>query len=263
MALRNRGIDGLVCDLDGVVYRGEEPIPGAAEALEALRATGVRLVLCTNNSRPSLAEYRDKLRRMGIDVRPEELLTSAVVTGETLAARGRSGDKAIVIGGPGLRESLARAGLVIDDSPETMEADVVVVGYDPGFTYDAMRRASVALRAGAEFVATNDDATFPAPGGVLWPGAGAIVAALATASGRRPEIMGKPHRPMMDAAEARLRGAHHVAIVGDRADTDLSGGVLKDWTTVLVLSGVTPRVHVNAVEPRPDVVVESLADLAP
>lgn len=220
------------------------------------------LVFCTNNSRQTIAQYRDKLQRMGVDTEDGEVLTSAIVTGETLAARGFGGSRAIVIGGEGLRESLAAADVDIDDDPLAGSADVVVVGFDTSFTYDAMRRAALALRGGAAFVATNVDATFPAAGGALWPGAGAIVASLVTASGRHPEVMGKPHPPMMDAAARRLGDARDIAIVGDRPDTDLSGGAAKGWRTILVLSGVTSSSDVSSVRPRPDIVLESLADLS-
>ena len=253
---------GIVCDLDGVIYRGNQPVPGAADAIARLRAAGASLLFFTNNSYPTLADYTLKLSRMGIPAEPDEVLTSAVVTAEVLAARSPGGAGAIVVGGEGLKEALR--GRSIEPLDETArEADFVVVGYDPSFDYAAMRRATLALRAGAAFVATNTDATFPAPGGELWPGAGAILASLATASGRAPEVMGKPHRPMMDAAEARLAGAGRVVAVGDRPDTDLAGARAKGWTTVLVLSGVTAPEEVPSLDPPPDVVVEDISQLVP
>ncbi len=251
--------DGLLCDLDGVVYRGDEAIEGASGAIAQLRSAGVRLVFCTNNSRSTVAEYQRKLASLGIQCAPDEILTSAAVTGEVLGRRGLGGGTALVVGGDGLRESLVEAGMKIVEQPD--RADVVAVGYDPSFDYDAMRRASAALRRGAAFVATNDDATFPAAGGELWPGAGAILASLVAASGRKPEVMGKPHDPMMDAAECRLAGASRIAVVGDRPNTDLSGGARKGWTTILVLSGVTPAGAEGDVEPRPDLVLRTIAEL--
>jgi HAD superfamily hydrolase (TIGR01450 family) len=256
------GIEGLVCDMDGVLYRGSEAIPGAVEALASLRARGVRLVFCTNNSRSTVEQYIEKLRSLGIEASPEELLTSAVVTAEVLARRGMDGRRALVVGGDGLRAALASIGIEITDDPE--RADLVAVGWDPAFDYDAMRRAARAARAGADFVATNDDAAFPAGGEgevELWPGAGAILASIEVASGRRAEIMGKPHRPTMEAAAKRLAGANRIAIVGDRAETDLAGGEAMDWVTILVLSGVTSRADVATVVPKPDVVLDSIADL--
>jgi HAD superfamily hydrolase (TIGR01450 family) len=253
--------DGLVCDLDGVVYRGDTPIPGAADALGIVRAEGVGVVFCTNNSAYTVEHYRARLQRHGIDSDPDEILTSAVVCGEVLAARGFAGARALVIGGPGLVRSVSDAGLVVEDDPDPSTIDVVTVGLDEDFDYNALRRAALAVRTGAELIATNDDATYPAPGGVEWPGAGAILAAVEVASGGRAEVMGKPHSPMMDAAGHRLADAERIAIVGDRPETDLQGGADKGWTTILVLSGVTTAAQVPAADPRPDVVLDSLADL--
>ena len=252
---------GLVCDLDGVLYRGDEPISGAADAVQRLRGSGVTLLFCTNNSYSSLNAYERKLAAMGIPIERDELLTSAVVTAEVLAKRGLSGSRALVIGGEGVREALEERGIEPCDAGNKGGIDVVVVGYDPRFDYVAMREATRALLNGALFVATNDDASFPAPGGALWPGAGAILASLRVASGRSPEVMGKPHAPMMDEAEARLGAAGPIWVVGDRAETDLAGGRAKGWTTVLVLSGVTHSADVASLDPPPDIVLDGISDL--
>jgi 4-nitrophenyl phosphatase len=253
--------DGLVCDLDGVVYRGDRVIEGAPEAIAALREQSVRILFCTNNSRSTVAQYVEKLTRLGIPVVPEDILTSALVTAEVLSARGFAGKTAIVVGGAGIRETLSDVCISVKDDPQVTVADLVVVGWDPEFTYDAMKRAAMAVRRGAKLIATNDDATFPAADG-LWPGAGALLASIETASGAKAEVMGKPHSPMMDAAAARLEGVDPIAVVGDRPDTDLAGGAARGWTTILVLSGVTSSDQAERVDPRPDHVVASLADLA-
>ena len=260
MGLLQRGA-GVVCDLDGVLYRGDDPIEGAADAVQRLRAAGLSLLFCTNNSYPTRAAYAQKLRGMGIDIEARELLTSAVVTAEVLAARGLNGSRALVIGGPGLREALLEHDIEPLDGADGAP-DLVAVGYDPTFDYAAMRAATKALLDGSLFVATNNDPSFPAPGGALWPGAGAILASLQTASGRTPEVMGKPHQPMMDAAAAHLEGSDPIFVVGDRPETDLAGGRAKGWTTVLVLSGVTSRTDVDSVRPRPDVVLEDIGEFA-
>lgn len=257
--------DALVCDLDGVVYRGDEAVPGAVEAVEALRAGGVRIVFCTNNSRYTIEQYQTKLARFGLSLTDDDLVTSAVVTAEVLGARGYAGRHALVVGGDGILQALRNAGVyVVDgDAPDLDATDVavVVVGWDPRFDYDAMRRATFAVCSGATFVATNDDAAFPAAAG-LWPGAGAILASIQTASGRRAEVMGKPHPPMLDAVARRLGDAQRIAIVGDRPETDLAGGAARGWTTILVLSGVTSRGDLDRVHPKPDLIIESLAELA-
>lgn len=254
------GVDGIVCDLDGVLYRGNEPIPGAAEAVASWRRRGVGIVFCTNNSGWTVEQYVAKLQAMDVVASPEEILTSAIVTAEVLGERGASGKSAIVVGGEGLRRALESIDVELEDRPDARSADFVVVGWDQSFDYEAMRRASMAVRAGATLIASNEDASFPAPDG-LWPGAGAILASIETASGATAEVMGKPHKPMMEAAARRLAGAAHIAVVGDRPDTDLAGGAAMGWTTLLVLSGVTTRDTVATLVPAPDLVFDSLADL--
>lgn len=233
-------------------------IPGVPDAIARLRSTGVQIVFCTNNSRSTVAQYVDKITSFGVDVSPDDIVTSAVVTGEMLAPR--RGCSAIVIGGDGIEEALGAIGISINRDPASYDADLVVLGWDPSFDYTAMRRATLAVRGGAKLIATNSDATFPAPDG-LWPGAGAILASIETATGARAWVMGKPHQPMMDAVASRLDGARRIAIVGDRPDTDLAGGRARGWTTILVLSGVTTPDEAKALNPQPDLILDSLADL--
>lgn len=253
--------DALLCDLDGVVYRGDVPVIGAADAIERLREDGVKLLFCTNNSRSTAAQYVEKLGAHGVVATREEILTSGMVTADVLKERGFAGTRAIVVGGEGLRENLSAIGVDIDDDPDATEADIVVVGWDPGFDFVAMKRAALAVRGGATFVATNDDASFPAANALLWPGAGALLASIEVASGRRAEVMGKPHDPMMAAAAARFGDARHIAVVGDRPDTDLAGGRARGWTTILVLTGVTTKEQADALQPAPDLVLDSLVAL--
>jgi phosphoglycolate/pyridoxal phosphate phosphatase family enzyme len=254
------GFDALVCDLDGVVYRGDEIVSGARDAIARLRTAGVQLLFCTNNSRATTAQYVHKLDKLGIPIDPREILTSAIVTAETLTARGFAGKTAIVVGGDGIRQALSDVCISVKDDPSVTVADAVVVGWHPEFDYDEMRRAATAVRRGATFIATNDDATFPASDG-LWPGAGAILASIEKASGGRAEVMGKPHDPMMTAAAARLSDAKSIAIVGDRPDTDLAGGTARGWTTILVLTGVTSENEARDLSPQPDHVIGSIAEL--
>lgn len=253
-------VDGLVCDLDGVIYRGERPIPGARDALAAFGEAGIPVVFCTNHSRLTVSQYRERLSGFGIDVAQETIVTSAVATGLALTARGLAGTRALLIGQDGVREALVAAGINIEEDPTRDDVDLVVVGWDDRFDYSAMRRAATAVRKGAAFIATNDDATLPRADGV-WPGAGALCAAIATASGHQPEVMGKPNRGMMEAAQQRLPEARRIAIVGDSTESDLAGGWLMGWSTVLVLSGVTDRADAAAVSPAPDLTLKSIADL--
>lgn len=260
MAARALDVDGLVCDLDGVVYRGSRPIEGASEAIARLVASGTRIVFCTNNSSPRIVHYRDKLSKMGVQVEEDQIVTSATVAGEVLAGRDLSGADAIVVGGEGIREALSRVGVNVVDDPTVLQADVVVVGRDESFDYAAMHRAAHAVRAGALFMATNDDSTYPAEE-TLWPGGGAILASIEVASDRRAEVVGKPHRPMLEMVAGRFDPGARLAIVGDRDETDLAGGRAMGWKTVLVLSGVTDAEHASALDPQPDRIVGSLVEL--
>lgn len=258
--LRTFGLDGLVCDLDGVIYRGRQPVASSALAIAELRSAGVKVVFATNNATRTVEQYVERLREAGIEAAPEDVVTSAVVTAEEMAARGWSSGTAFLVGGAGIRVALEAVGIELVDGERGRRADAVVVSGTPDFTYDAMRTAAIAVRAGARFLATNDDPTFPAADG-LWPGAGAVLAGIEVAAGRRAEVMGKPHRPMMVAAGRRLAGRTSIAVVGDQPSTDLAGARLMGWATVLVLSGVTDEAAASALDPPPDLVVPTLLGL--
>ena len=246
--------------MDGVVYRGDETIPGVGAAVAAWRESGRRIVFCTNNSHYTPGEYVAKLERAGIPAAEDDVVSSGALLAEVLRERGAQGRKAMAVGAQGLRTGLESAGVTIDDGDSVDGIDYVVVGWDGDFDYRTMKRACLAIRAGAKLIATNSDATFPAPDG-LWPGAGAILASIEVSSGTRAEVLGKPHPPMMEAAARRLPGCTRIGIVGDRADTDLAGGMARGWTTILVTSGVTTPAEANLLDPRPDVVLPSLAAL--
>jgi phosphoglycolate/pyridoxal phosphate phosphatase family enzyme len=258
----SRRFDALLCDMDGVLYRGDIAIPGAADAVDRLRRDRVQVLFCTNNSRWTAAHYLDKLRGQGIQADEDDLITSARVTADQAVARGFAGRPAFIVGGDGIREALAAAGVkVLDHDDEDLEAELVVVGWDPDFSYTRMRRAASLVRRGAAFFATNADATFPAPGGEEWPGAGSLLASIETASGRRAEVMGKPHPPMAETAARRIREGARVAMVGDRPDTDLALADVNGWMKILVLSGVTDAAAAARLDPKPDLVLDSIADL--
>ena len=252
-------IDGLVADLDGVLYRGKRPIPAAIAAVHTLRERGMRVVFCTNNSATTRADYVAKLASMGLQVAPDDLVNSSEVAARALAQRGLQGRRALVLGGPGVRDAVKRAGLVLI-GPDENEADVLVMGRDKSFDFTLLDRAAHVVRNGALFIATNDDPAYPSEGHVE-PGAGALVAAVSVASGRTPEVFGKPHRPMMEAAAALFPGGARLAIVGDQPHTDLDGGRSMGWATILVLSGVTDAAGAERIDPRPDLVLDDLSGL--
>jgi len=251
-----------VClDLDGVVWRGDEVVPGSPEAIEELRRTGLRVGYLSNNSSLRVAEVVAKLERMGVEAPPEDVLTSALAAADLLSATLTPGARVLSCAGPGVVEAVTQAGFTIVDAPP---ADAVVVGFHRTFDFDELDRASQAIRQGARFVATNLDSTYPIPGGLL-PGAGSIAAAVATASGTAPEVAGKPAPPA--AAMVRRRLGTRGVVVGDRPSTDGALAQLLGWPFALVLSGVTSRVPTPGGEavpnPPPPFVGDDLAALVP
>lgn len=228
----------VLLDLDGVLYRGDRPVPGAADVVAELRRTGTRVVFLTNNSARTAEQVAAKLRGHGIEAAAVEVVTSARPAARLVAGDGAS-PTAYVIGREGVRAALVEAGVeVLDGAPE--RADAVVIGWDGDVGYDQLRVASVLVRRGARLVATNDDASYPAPGGELWPGAGAILAAVETASGASATVVGKPHRPLFDEA-LDLAGTREAVMVGDRLETDVVGATRVGIDAVLVLSGASTR----------------------
>ncbi|MXW74736.1 MAG: HAD-IIA family hydrolase [Acidimicrobiaceae bacterium] len=244
-------LNAWAIDLDGVVWRGQLTVPGAPEAVAKLRAANERLAFVTNSAARSPAEVAEKLAGHGIGDAADLVVTSGMAAASMIPA----GVRAYVIGSPGLRAELQvrDVELVGDRAP----ADVVVVGISADFDYEALTSAMRAVRAGARFIATNDDATFPDANGLL-PGNGAIVAAVATATGVEPEIAGKPHQAMAELVRAKL-GSSGI-VVGDRPETDGMFARSMGYRFGLVLSGVTALEDLP-VDPTPDVVADDLADL--
>jgi HAD superfamily hydrolase (TIGR01457 family) len=249
--------DALMFDLDGVLYRGSEPVPGAPETMHALRAAGANVVFLTNNSSRTPEQVSAKLRAMGMKSSPAEVVTSATATADLLAVRG--GGTAFVMGGDGVVGALRDAGLrVVDGEHDTV--DLVVVGIDNDLTYARLRTACVLVHRGASFVATNADPTFPGPRGELWPGAGALVAAITTATGVEAEVVGKPHAPLFHAA-LRRAGGRNPLVIGDRLDTDIAGAAALGWDSLLVLSGVSSKEEMTGSPYRPTYVAPDVGAL--
>ena len=185
----------VLCDLDGVVWLAHHPIPGSVEAIARLRRSGRRVVFVTNNSSARIADQEAALAAVGIPA-VGDVLTSAIAA----AALVEPGERVLVWAVSGIVEAILACGAVpvAGDDPPASDVDAVMVGFHRQFDYERMRIAATAVRSGARFIATNDDATYPTPDGPI-PGAGAIVAAVATVAGRSPVIAGKPHPPMAAA----------------------------------------------------------------
>lgn len=248
--MRAAGVWAL--DMDGVVWLARQAIPGAAEAVAALRRAGKRPVFLTNNSGPRLDEHVAALAAIDIEAQGDDIATSAQAAARLL----RPGQRVALVGDEGARQALADAGTELVSPAQ--RPDVVVVGRTVDLDYDELAAAATAVRQGARFLATNTDATFPAGHGLLLPGAGALVAFLSTASGRQPEVAGKPHEPM--AALVKERYGRLEMMVGDRPDTDGRFARLVGAPFGLVLTGVTAASDLP-VDPAPDCVGRDLASL--
>ena len=235
-------------DLDGVLWRGKTPIPGSADAVASLRELGHWVVFLTNNSHQRVDAYVAKLADMGVDVEAKDVLTS----GQAAASLLEAGTTALVCAGPGVEEALDLQGV---KAVREGRADAVVVGWHSDFDYERLTAAMAAVRGGARLVGTNDDATYPTEDGEI-PGGGALLAAVAYASGAAPEVAGKPNAAMVTLIEQRVGPVD--VMVGDRPNTD---GLLARELGArfgLVLSGVTKREELP-VEPDPDLVADDLA----
>jgi HAD superfamily hydrolase (TIGR01457 family) len=251
------GYDAFLFDLDGVLYRGDDPIPGAADALARLRSLGKRIVFVTNNSGRTPEQVAGRLRSVGIAAEPGEIETSALTTATVLAGQGVG--RTFVVGEAGIRTALAEVGIdVVEGEPDTVDA--VVVGWDRRADYTSLRVASVLVERGARLVATNADASFPAADGMRWPGAGALLAAIETTTGVRGEVIGKPHPPLLLAALERAGGGRPL-LVGDRLDTDIAGAVGLGWDSLLVLTGISTEADVGDATFRPTHVAQDLREL--
>lgn len=223
----------VLCDLDGVVWLAGVALPGADDAVARLRAAGLAVGFLTNNSSLTIGEYLRRLEHVGIRAAPEELLTSATAAALLLAEDLPSGARVLACAGPGVVEALESQGFeVVSEGP----CEAVVVGWHQDFDFARLARASAAVRAGARFMATNLDPTFPGPEGLL-PGNGSLVAAVATASGARPEVAGKPEPATV--ALVRHRFGPHGVMVGDRPSIDGALATALGWPFALVVSEAT------------------------
>ena len=248
---------GFLIDMDGVIYRGSELIPGADRFIAELLALELPFFFLTNNSQRTRRDVATKLRRLGIPAEESHIFTCAMATARFLAIQ-KPGGTAYVIGEGGLLHALHHNGYAIVDH----DPDYVVVGEGRAVTYEMVETAIRMVMNGARLIATNLDPNCPTQGGIR-PGCGAIVAMIETATGRKAFSAGKPSAVMMRAARKELGlDASRTTMIGDTMETDILGGVQLGYRTILVLSGGTRREDLGAFAYRPDMVVESIADLS-
>lgn len=271
MPLADR-FDGLLIDLDGVVWIGAEAVPGSVEALRELQAAGKRIAFVTNNPGRLPEAYAERLRGLGIEVVTEQIVTAGMVVARLAGEAAGAGGGAFVIGRSALKELVAATGARLLEGADAEQADVVVVSGHRGFDYDELKTAKFALDNGARLFATSHDPTMPYPGGEL-PGTGAVLAAIEVASGKRATIAGKPERHLFEMAkevfacsfsshsDEKEQANGRLAMVGDRISSDIEGGRRAGLETILVLSGTTSREEAEAADPAPDFLLEDLAGL--
>lgn len=265
----------VIFDLDGVVYRGDQPIPGASELVSRLHRDGVLVRFATNNSTATRADYAARLEQMGIETEIEEIVTSVSATVEYLRRHEPAVQQVLAVGERGVVDELAAAGYSVTPAsraappnyaggPLSARHDAVVAGLDRSFTFLCLAVAVAAIRAGARFVATNADLHFPTPEGML-PGAGAVVAAIAASSGVQPTVIGKPAPGMFIAIlEAAGVSPERALVVGDNPDSDILAARRAGIRSVLVLTGVTQPSAARSLpeDRRPEAVVAGPVELA-
>jgi 4-nitrophenyl phosphatase len=251
-------VRGFVIDMDGVLYRGETVLPHVNDFLDVLDSRGTPYVLATNNSTRLPEQYVQKLAAMGIVVTSDRIQTSGQATAAWVKQRYARGTTVYVLGMTALEAAVYGDGYFVQAGKD---AEVVVCGADFEVTYEKLRIATLAIRRGAAFVATNGDTTFPTEEGLI-PGAGSILAALVAATSVEPEVIGKPSTGMlMQGAQLLGTDPESTVMLGDRLDTDILAGRRAGFVTIMVLTGVTTLAEVRASDLQPDVLLPDLEPL--
>ncbi len=251
-------IKAVISDMDGVLWRGWQVLPGMTEFFDFLFERELDFVLATNNSRNTPSDYVQKLAGMGVaGIKPCHIVTSGTATASTLQAQYAAGTRIYVVGGAGLKQLLIQAGFELVET----RAELVVCGIDFDLTYNKVKTATLLIRQGARFIGTNPDSSFPSPEGLV-PGAGSILALIESASGCAPTIIGKPERGMFEAA-LRQMGASpsETLMIGDRIGTDIAGAQALGIKTALVMTGVETEESLQASQVKPDAVFAGLPAL--
>lgn len=249
---------GFICDMDGVLYHGNDLLPGTKRFVDWLHRENKNFLFLTNSSQRSPKELRQKLQRMGLDVEEEHFYTSALSTAEFLRNQD-PGCSVYCIGEAGLHNALYEAGISMND----VDPDYVVVGETENYNYQSITKAVQLVQSGAKLIGTNPDLTGPGDGGITLPACRAMVAPVELSTGQNAYFLGKPN-PLMMRTGIRLLGCDtaDAAIVGDRMDTDIIAGIESEIDTILVLTGVSTRKTVRHFPYRPRYIIDSVGDIA-
>lgn len=251
-----RGKRGFICDMDGVIYRGNQLLPGVKEFVQWMDREGKKFLFLTNSSERSPKELQQKLGRMGLDVGEEHFYTSALATAQFIS-RQAPNCTAYVIGAPGLLNALYDCGITMND----VDPDYVIVGETASYNYEVISKAVRLVMGGARLIATNSDLTGPVEAGIA-PACRALVAPIELATGKKAYFMGKPN-PLMMRTGVKLLGVHgsEAAMIGDRMDTDVISGLESGLDTVLVLSGCTTLEEVDLYPYRPTYILSGVGEI--
>jgi 4-nitrophenyl phosphatase len=253
----NQKIEGLIIDMDGVLWRGEQSIVDLPHVFAEIDRRGLIYILATNNATRSVEQYTEKLKNFGVEVPVQWVINSAQATAQYLHQRYPQGGPVYMIGESGLAQALKESDFV----HSVDEPVAVVVGLDREFTYEKLRLAAAFIRQGKPFIATNPDPTLPSPEGAL-PGTGAILAALEAATDVPATIIGKPQPEMYRVALERMSlSPRETLVIGDRLKTDIAGGQALGCPTALVLSGASSEAEARNWSPAPDFIEDNLVSL--
>jgi 4-nitrophenyl phosphatase len=247
-------IKGLILDMDGVLYEGSQPLGDLPRLFAGIKENEWRVIMATNNAIRNTDEHLERMRSLGVELEPWQIINSIQVVIALLKRHFPEGGPVYGVVSPATRAAMEAAGYYFDEK----NAQAVIVGLDRFVTYEKLEIATLLIRSGKLFIGTNPDTSFPTPHGLV-PGAGSIIAAVATATGVNPVFAGKPEPAMYEMSMERLGTTLDTTLaIGDRLDTDILGGQRTGCRTGLVMSGVTTPAELAAWEPKPDLVSDDI-----
>jgi 4-nitrophenyl phosphatase len=254
-------IKALILDMDGVIWKADASIGDLPSIFNSIRERGLKYVFATNNSTRTSEQYAARLNGFGVEAEPWQVITSSQAVAYAVAQKFPRGTKVFMIGEDGLRLPLEEEGFEIVSLENAPQAEVVVMGFDRGINFAKGSEATLLVRKGIPFYATNMDKTFPTPRGEI-PGAGAWISVITTATGIPPIVAGKPFPFLMELSMEKLgTKREETLVVGDRLETDIAAGQAVGCPTALVLSGVSTKEQASEWDPKPDIIAEDLARL--
>jgi 4-nitrophenyl phosphatase len=254
-------IKALIIDMDGVIWKSDAPIGDLAAIFNRIRERGLKFVFATNNSTKTAEQYVVRLKEFGVEAEPWQVVTSSQGAAHAVAQTFPRGTKVFMIGEDGIQVALEERGFEVLSVEDAPQAEVVVMGIDRGITFQKASEATLLVRRGIPFYATNPDKTFPTPRGEI-PGAGAWVSVITIATDVQPIVAGKPFPFLMELSLERLgTRKEETLVIGDRLETDIAAGQAVGCRTALVLSGVSTKEQAQSWKPKIDIIAEDLAAL--